>query len=136
MGTPGRLRDHLERGSLDLSCLRACVLDEADEMLDLGFREDLEFILTAAPADRRTLMFSATVPPAIARLAAEFQRDALRVVASGEARQHRAQPHAVELLGTGRAIEADMDVGQLGDQHHPVVGCPRRDVTRCPSSRS
>lgn len=88
VGTPGRLRDHIERGSLDLSMLRAAVLDEADEMLDLGFREDLEFILHAAPADRRTLMFSATVPPAIERLASEFQRDALRIVAQGEARQH------------------------------------------------
>ncbi|HRO15924.1 MAG TPA: DEAD/DEAH box helicase, partial [Paracoccus sp. (in: a-proteobacteria)] len=88
VGTPGRLRDHLERGSLDLSVLRACVLDEADEMLDLGFREDLEFILQAAPEGRRTLMFSATVPPAIAKLATEFQKDALRIVARGEARQH------------------------------------------------
>src|SRR5690606_25550051 len=65
VGTPGRLRDHIERGGLDLSCLRVAVLDEADEMLDLGFREDLEFILQAAPESRRTLMFSATVPAAI-----------------------------------------------------------------------
>ena len=50
VGTPGRLRDHIERGSLDLSRIRAVVLDEADEMLDLGFREDLEYILDAAPA--------------------------------------------------------------------------------------
>jgi ATP-dependent RNA helicase DeaD len=88
VGTPGRLRDHLERGSLDLTELRAAVLDEADEMLDLGFREDLEFILESAPADRRTLMFSATVPPAIEKLAKDFQKNALRVVAGGEARQH------------------------------------------------
>ncbi len=88
VGTPGRLRDHIDRGSLDVSALRVAILDEADEMLDLGFREDLEFILGAAPADRRTLMFSATVPPAIEKLAGEFQRDALRLVAMGEARQH------------------------------------------------
>ncbi|MFN3577867.1 MAG: DEAD/DEAH box helicase [Tabrizicola sp.] len=88
VGTPGRLRDHIERGSLDLSGLRAVVLDEADEMLDLGFAEDLEFILAAAPEDRRTLMFSATVPKEIERLAGEFQKDALRIVAQGEARQH------------------------------------------------
>lgn len=88
VGTPGRLRDHIERGGLDLSCLRAAVLDEADEMLDLGFREDLEFILQRAPETRRTLMFSATLPPAIEKLAAEFQRDGLRVTAMGEARQH------------------------------------------------
>ncbi|MGQ0566580.1 MAG: DEAD/DEAH box helicase [Gemmobacter sp.] len=88
VGTPGRLRDHIERGSLDLSGLKAVVLDEADEMLDMGFREDLEFILSGAPAERRTLMFSATVPREIADMAATFQRDALRIVAQGESRQH------------------------------------------------
>ncbi|WBU61513.1 DEAD/DEAH box helicase [Paracoccus albus] len=88
VGTPGRLRDHIERGGLDLAQLRVAVLDEADEMLDLGFREDLEFILQSAPDTRRTLMFSATVPPAIERLARDFQRDAMRVTTKGEARQH------------------------------------------------
>ena len=88
VGTPGRLRDHIERGSLDLSGLQAAVLDEADEMLDLGFRDDLEFILSAAPEDRRTLMFSATVPKEIAALAEDFQTDALRIQAGGEAKQH------------------------------------------------
>ncbi len=88
VGTPGRLRDHIERGGLDLSGLRAAVLDEADEMLDLGFREDLEFILESAPEDRRTLMFSATVAKPIAELAKDFQKDALRIQTAGEARQH------------------------------------------------
>lgn len=88
VGTPGRLRDHIERRSLDLTGLRAAVLDEADEMLDLGFREDLEFILSAAPEERRTLMFSATVSKEIAKLAGDFQRDALRIAAQGEAKQH------------------------------------------------
>ena len=80
VGTPGRLRDHIERGSLDLSGIRAVVLDEADEMLDLGFAEDLEFILAAAPNDRRTLMFSATVPKEIEKLAGEFQTNANTVI--------------------------------------------------------
>ena len=88
VGTPGRLRDHIERRSLNLENLRAAVLDEADEMLDLGFREDLEFILQAAPEERRTLLFSATVPKEIAKLAADFQNDALRIQAQGEAKQH------------------------------------------------
>ncbi len=79
VGTPGRLRDHLERGRLDLSVLRAVVLDEADEMLDLGFREDLEFILQATPTERRTLLFSATLPRAIVTLARSFQRDTMRI---------------------------------------------------------
>ena len=88
VGTPGRLRDHIERGSLDLSAIQAVVLDEADEMLDLGFAEDLEFILGAAPAGRRTLMFSATVPKEIEKLAGTFQTDALRIIAKGETKQH------------------------------------------------
>ena len=79
VGTPGRLRDHLERGRLDLSRLRAVVLDEADEMLDLGFREDLEFILQATPVERRTLLFSATLPKPIVTLAKSFQRNPVRV---------------------------------------------------------
>jgi len=88
VGTPGRLRDHITRGALDMSALKAVVLDEADEMLDLGFREDLEFILDAAPAERRTLMFSATVPRSIATLAKNYQRDAVRISAGGEEKQH------------------------------------------------
>ncbi|GHF49410.1 DEAD/DEAH box helicase [Seohaeicola zhoushanensis] len=86
--TPGRLRDHINRGSIDLSAVRAVVLDEADEMLDLGFREDLEFILENLPSERQTLLFSATVPPAIAALAKGYQNDAERIVARSETPQH------------------------------------------------
>ena len=88
VGTPGRLRDHIERNALDLSELRAVVLDEADEMLDMGFREDLEFMLGEAPATRRTLLFSATVPPTIAKLAQQYQRDAQRINTLGGTKQH------------------------------------------------
>jgi ATP-dependent RNA helicase DeaD len=88
VGTPGRLRDHVTRNSLNMSDLRAAVLDEADEMLDMGFRDDLEFILGAAPETRRTLMFSATVPHSIASLAKRYQRDAARVTTKGEREQH------------------------------------------------
>src|SRR5690606_26555552 len=88
VGTPGRLRDHITRGGLDLAALRAVVLDEADEMLDLGFREDLEFILGTAPRERRTLMFSATVPRGIAELARTFQRNAVRIATTAPTEQH------------------------------------------------
>ncbi|MCF6273590.1 MAG: DEAD/DEAH box helicase [Rhodobacteraceae bacterium] len=88
VATPGRLRDHIMRGSIDLRDIRAVVLDEADEMLDLGFREDLEFILEAAPENRRTLMFSATVPKMIANLARNYQRDAVRISTKDERKQH------------------------------------------------
>ena len=79
VGTPGRLRDHLERGALDLSSLKVVVLDEADEMLDMGFREELEEILDGAPETRRTLLFSATLAKPIVALARRYQRDALRI---------------------------------------------------------
>jgi ATP-dependent RNA helicase DeaD len=79
VGTPGRLKDHIERDALDLSELKAVVLDEADEMLDMGFHEDLTFILDQAPAERRTLLFSATIARDIAELAKTYQRDAVRI---------------------------------------------------------
>ena len=79
VGTPGRLRDHLERGALDLSALKGVVLDEADEMLDMGFREDLEEILDSTPTTRRTLLFSATIAKEIATLARRYQREAVRI---------------------------------------------------------
>lgn len=88
VATPGRLRDHVMRGSIKLGSLRAVVLDEADEMLDLGFQEDLEFILNETPKERRTLLFSATVPRAIADLARRYQRDAVRVTTAAEKEQH------------------------------------------------
>ncbi len=88
VATPGRLRDHIMRGAIDLSALRAVVLDEADEMLDLGFREDLEFILGEAPEARQTLLFSATVPAAIAKLAQSYQQEAERLIVKSETSQH------------------------------------------------
>ena len=88
VGTPGRLRDHITRGAMDMSELKAVVLDEADEMLDLGFREDLEFMLGEAPKERRTLMFSATVSPLITKLAQNYQRDAKRVSTVSNKAQH------------------------------------------------
>ncbi len=89
VGTPGRLRDHIERGHLDLSKLEVAVLDEADEMLDMGFREDLEFILDAAPPERRTLLFSATLARDIVELAKRYQNDALRIDTIGRNEPHR-----------------------------------------------
>ena len=89
VATPGRLRDHIMRGSINLGQIRAVVLDEADEMLDLGFKEDLEFILSEAPETRRTLMFSATVPRGIAELSKTYLKDnAVRVATTTGATQH------------------------------------------------
>lgn len=75
VGTPGRLLDHLHRGTLSLEPLRFVVLDEADEMLDMGFREDIEEILSRCPGKRQTMLFSATMAPPIADLARSFLRE-------------------------------------------------------------
>ncbi|EHH66934.1 DEAD/DEAH box helicase [Gluconobacter morbifer] len=88
VGTPGRLCDHLNRGALDLSGLRCVVLDEADEMLDMGFRDELEKLLDAAPAERRTLLFSATIARDIAALARRYQKNAERIDTVSGAKQH------------------------------------------------
>ncbi len=75
VGTPGRIMDHMERGSLNLDALNTLVLDEADRMLDMGFYEDIAFVAKRCPADRQTLLFSATYPEGIKRLARQFMRD-------------------------------------------------------------
>ncbi|TAK24781.1 MAG: DEAD/DEAH box helicase [Chloroflexota bacterium] len=79
VGTPGRIMDHMRRGTLDLSTVRFLVLDEADEMLDMGFVEDIEWILQSVPGERQTALFSATVPPRIAALAQKYMRTPERI---------------------------------------------------------
>lgn len=86
VGTPGRVIDLIQRGSLDLSGIAFAVLDEADEMLDMGFIEEIETILTGTPSGKRTLMFSATMPPEIMKIAERFMRDfeVVRTPGAGE----------------------------------------------------
>jgi ATP-dependent RNA helicase DeaD len=79
IGTPGRVQDHLTRGSLKLDQVRTVILDEADEMLDMGFREDIEAILQHAPPQRQTVLFSATIPRPIEDLITRYTRDPVRV---------------------------------------------------------
>jgi len=84
VGTPGRIMDHLEKGTLDLSQLRFCVLDEADEMLTMGFAEDVETILATTPDDKQVALFSATMPPAIRKLAQRYLHDPVEVHVKGK----------------------------------------------------
>jgi ATP-dependent RNA helicase DeaD len=84
VGTPGRIMDHIRRGTLALDRVSTLILDEADEMLDMGFIEDIEFILEHVPAERQTGLFSATIPPRIATLAKKYMRDAVRVTIEKE----------------------------------------------------
>ena len=121
VGTPGRLCDHIKRGSLDLGAIRAIVLDEADEMLDLGFREDLEYMLGEAPEDRRTLLFSATVPPAIAELAKTFQRDAERVTTLTRGVQHTDIAYHVVQVSAQDAEHAIINLLRFHDAPTAIV---------------
>jgi ATP-dependent RNA helicase DeaD len=85
VATPGRALDHMRRGTLDLSGLRVVALDEADEMLDMGFAEDLELILDGTPEGRQTALFSATLPPRIASIAEKHLRDPERILIARDA---------------------------------------------------
>jgi ATP-dependent RNA helicase DeaD len=126
VGTPGRLCDHIRRGSLDISALKAVVLDEADEMLDLGFREDLEFILETAPSDRRTLMFSATVPASIATLARNYQRDAARIATASEAKQHVDIDYRALMVVPSDRENAIINVLRYYEARNAIVFCSTR----------
>jgi ATP-dependent RNA helicase DeaD len=131
VGTPGRLRDHLERGNLAPAALRAVVLDEADEMLDLGFKEELEAILEETPAERRTLMFSATVPRGIAALAKGYQRDALRIEVASEGGQHGDIDYRAAVVAPHEIERAVVNILRLEDPRIAMVFCATRaTVTR------
>ncbi|WP_349369754.1 DEAD/DEAH box helicase [Salinarimonas sp.] len=130
VGTPGRLRDHLERGALDLSGLEAAVLDEADEMLDLGFREDLTFILEAAPAERRTLLFSATIPPDIAKLARDHQRDAMRIDTVRRDTPHADIAYRAIRVSPREAELAVVNVLRYFEARGAMVFCATREQVR------
>ncbi len=130
VGTPGRLRDHLERGALNVSGLKALVIDEADEMLDLGFREDLEFILKTTPEERRTLLFSATLPRAIVNLAKHYQRDAFRIQTLGEERGHADIEYRVLRIAAHDVEHAVVNVLRFIEPPSALVFCNTRDTVR------
>ena len=130
VGTPGRLRDHLERGNLDVSALRALVLDEADEMLDLGFREDLEFILQSTPPERRTLLFSATLPKTISAMARRYQRDALRLEVQNGERGHADIEYRAVRVAPNDVEHAVVNLLRFYDSPSAMVFCNTRDSVR------
>ena len=130
VGTPGRLRDHLERGALDLGQLKVAVLDEADEMLDMGFREDLEEILDATPPERRTLLFSATIPRPIVALARRYQHDALRISTVGEDRGHGDIAYQAMTVAPADIEHAVVNLLRLHEAESALLFCATRDNVR------
>jgi ATP-dependent RNA helicase DeaD len=113
VGTPGRLIDHLDRGSLDLSNIRIVVLDEADEMLKMGFIDDMEKILAALPAERQTALFSATMQDEVLRIAKRHMKNAERV----EIEHHKVNAPAIEQrflnLAEGQKLEVLTQILEL-----------------------
>jgi ATP-dependent RNA helicase DeaD len=130
VGTPGRLRDHLERRALKATSIRAVVLDEADEMLDMGFREDLQFILEKTPQTRRTLLFSATLPKAIVNLARDYQRDAFRINIAGEMRGHADIEYRAIKIAQHRQEAAVINLLRFIDPPCALVFCATRQAVR------
>lgn len=130
VGTPGRLRDHLERGALLLSNLKVAVLDEADEMLDMGFRDDLEEILDATPEGRRTLLFSATMPKPIVALAKRYQQDALRISTVGEDRGHGDIAYQAVTVAPSDIENAVVNLLRFHNAETAMLFCATRDNVR------
>ena len=128
--TPGRLRDHLERRQIDTSELRVVVLDEADEMLDLGFSEDLEFILDATPPERRTLLFSATIAKEIANLAKQYQRDALRINTLRQNEAHGDIEYRAIRVGPRDIEHAVVNVLRFIEPRASIIFCHTREAVR------
>lgn len=120
VGTPGRVIDHLERGSLDLSDLKYLVLDEADEMLRMGFAEDVDRILSSAPENKQTALFSATMPKAIQRITGDYLKDPVEVRVEGQSKPAQnirqrylqvAQPWKLEAMT--RLLETEETDGMI-----------------------
>ncbi|MFB6421158.1 MULTISPECIES: DEAD/DEAH box helicase [Bradyrhizobium] len=130
VGTPGRLCDHLRRGRLDISELKAVVLDEADEMLNLGFREDMEFILETTPETRRTLMFSATFPRGIVALAKQYQQQAFRIEVAGDEGGHADIEYRAIRIAPADAEHAVVNVLRFYEAPSALVFCSTRDHVR------
>ena len=130
VGTPGRLRDHLERRALNVSSLRCAVLDEADEMLDMGFREDLQFILETTPADRRTLLFSATLPNAIVTLATQYQKDALRIATKSDVSGHADIEYRAIRIAGNKIERGVVNLLRFIDPPGALVFCGTRERVR------
>ncbi|MEG0663375.1 MAG: DEAD/DEAH box helicase, partial [Anaerovoracaceae bacterium] len=127
IGTPGRVMDHMRRRTLKLSNIKMVVLDEADEMLNMGFREDIETILTDVPADRQTALFSATMPKAIMDITNKYQRNAVHIkTAQKELTIPRIEQYYFEI----RSVEKTDVLCRLLDYHNP-----KRTLIFCKTKR-
>jgi ATP-dependent RNA helicase DeaD len=129
VATPGRALDHLRRGTLDLTALEVLVLDEADEMLDMGFAEDLEAILTATPATRQTALFAATMAPRISAIAGRHLQKPERITIKAEKRQAGKVPRIRQvayIVARGQKGPALGRILEFEDPASAIVFCRTR----------
>ena len=129
VGTPGRVLDHLRRGTLDPSAIRIFVLDEADEMLSMGFQKELNAIIETLPTDRQGLYFSATIPPDVERLANSHLRDPEWVTLSSDQIGALSISHFVYLVREGDKRAALARIIEVEDPESAVVFCNTKDET-------
>jgi len=121
VATPGRALDHIRRGTLNLSALATVVLDEADEMLDMGFAEDIELILEATPVNRQTALFSATLPPRIAAIADKHLRNPARVLIAREKTEKGALPRVRQTAYIVQRAHKVAALGRVLDLESPAL---------------
>lgn len=135
VGTPGRIVDHLQRGSLDPGGLGVVVLDEGDHLLDLGFKDELDAILSALPEERRTLMFSATMPPEVEALARRHLRDPRKIVIDPAAAAHADIEHLAYAVPEEAKPEALANLLLFERPERTIVFCATREQARDLSER-
>ena len=128
VGTPGRLCDHIRRKRLNITELKAVVLDEADEMLDLGFREDMEFILKITPDTRRTLLFSATLPRTIISITKQYQNNPFRIEVTGGDGGHADIEYRAIRVAPGDIEHAVVNVLRFVESPSTIVFCNTRNA--------
>ena len=129
VGTPGRLLDHLRRGSLKLDKVTTCVLDEADEMMALGFAEDMEQILSALPEERQLALFSATMPPRIMAMTEQFLRNPVHVEIRARQRTVDTTNQTYYEVPKGKKLEALARVLDMETPGPTIVFCRTRQDT-------
>ncbi|HEY9515657.1 MAG TPA: DEAD/DEAH box helicase, partial [Gemmatimonadaceae bacterium] len=130
IATPGRALDHIHRGTLDLSHVRMMVLDEADEMLDMGFAEEIEAILSELPVERQTALFSATIPPRITAIAERHLHDPVRVRISREPPEAGSVPRVRQVAYVVPRVFKAAALGRVLDVESPtraIVFCRTRN---------
>jgi ATP-dependent RNA helicase DeaD len=129
VATPGRVLDHIRRKSVDLTVVKTVVLDEADEMLDMGFAEDLEAILTELPTERQTALFSATIAPRIAQIAKKHLKNPVRITIAREATAGGAKAKVREIAYVVQKQHKPEALGRVLDMESPasaIVFCRTR----------